>query len=326
MPDFQPDVGGHISCEKAKIGVVIATYNRSNVLRYAIESVLRQTLQAWELLVVGDACTDDTAAVVAAFCDPRIRFVNLERNCGEQSGPNNWGVAQLKTEFVAYLNHDDFYFDDHLSTAMNTLALAEADLVYSALICPLPTSDSQTCAGSNKFFLQGASSGDIYDPVLFVPASSWVLRRSLVSELGGWKSAHDCGMEPSHDFLFRAWRAGKKLASTGAVTVFCVPSGARESTYAKRASHEHDTYWHRMRSEPKFRETAITCAAFSLGGELIAANRRASSALLTRCKRWLFYAMCKLGYHPKDVRMRIKFGPGGLVRALRRRRGLTEDF
>jgi len=49
-----------------RISVVTATYNRSNVLRYAIESVRAQGFQDWELIVVGDACTDDTSEVVAA--------------------------------------------------------------------------------------------------------------------------------------------------------------------------------------------------------------------------------------------------------------------
>jgi GT2 family glycosyltransferase len=54
--------------------------------------VRAQTRSDWELIVVGDACTDDTADVVATFPDPRIRFVNLPENVGEQSGPNNEGV------------------------------------------------------------------------------------------------------------------------------------------------------------------------------------------------------------------------------------------
>lgn len=62
-----------------KVNIIVATYNRSNVLVHAIESVKCSTPTEWEMLVVGDACTDDTAEVVAGFHDTRIRFVNLEQ-------------------------------------------------------------------------------------------------------------------------------------------------------------------------------------------------------------------------------------------------------
>ena len=96
------------------ISVVIATYNRSGVLRFTIESVLRQTFESWELIVVGDGCTDDTETVVRQFDDDRISFVNLSRRTGEQSGPNNFGFALSTGAFVAFLNHDDLWLADHL--------------------------------------------------------------------------------------------------------------------------------------------------------------------------------------------------------------------
>ena len=71
------------------VSVVTATYNRSHVLRAAIASLLGQTLADWEQIVVDDACSDDTEQAIAAFADPRLRFVNLPVNIGEQSGPNN---------------------------------------------------------------------------------------------------------------------------------------------------------------------------------------------------------------------------------------------
>src|SRR5689334_3630760 len=90
--------------EQPSVSIIIATYNRANVLRYAIESVRWQTCTDWELWVVGDACTDDTEQVVRSFEDPRIHFLNLPKNVGDQSGPNNEGVRRSRGKFLAYLN------------------------------------------------------------------------------------------------------------------------------------------------------------------------------------------------------------------------------
>ena len=116
------------------MSIIVATYNRANVLRYAIESARRQTLTNWEMRVVGDCCTDDTDAVVGAFDDPRIHFVNLEKNCGDQSGPNNVGFQRSRGRFIAYLNHDDLWFPDHLSAAVNALEETGADLVWPMVV------------------------------------------------------------------------------------------------------------------------------------------------------------------------------------------------
>lgn len=69
--------------------VIMATYNWSTVLPYSIGSVINQTFTDWELLVVGDACTDDSGDVVANVGDPRVRWINLKTPTGHQSGPNH---------------------------------------------------------------------------------------------------------------------------------------------------------------------------------------------------------------------------------------------
>ena len=81
-------IGGIVSSEYIRqkprvfdgplVTVVIATYNRSEVLRYALASALGQTYRRLEVLVVGDACTDDSERVVAGFGDPRVTWTNLE--------------------------------------------------------------------------------------------------------------------------------------------------------------------------------------------------------------------------------------------------------
>src|ERR1700741_1065499 len=85
-----------ITMTSPRVSVIIATYNRSSVLRYAIASVLEQSMGDFELLVVGDCCTDDSEEVVADIKDPRIRWINLPANSGHQSGPNSRGLQEAR--------------------------------------------------------------------------------------------------------------------------------------------------------------------------------------------------------------------------------------
>ena len=74
-----------------QVSIVTSTYNRSAVLKRAIRSVLAQwDFSAWEMCIVGDCTPDDSAAVVASFGDPRLRFYNLP----EKSPPIAHGAIE----------------------------------------------------------------------------------------------------------------------------------------------------------------------------------------------------------------------------------------
>ncbi|MEO5819169.1 MAG: glycosyltransferase family 2 protein, partial [Vicinamibacteraceae bacterium] len=117
-----------------RVTVIIATYNWSNVLRYSVGSVLGQTFADFELLVVGDGCTDDSADVVAGMCDPRVRWINLPTNTRHQSGPNNEGLRQAHGEIIAYLGHDDLWLPHHLDAVVGALDRTGSDLAYALAI------------------------------------------------------------------------------------------------------------------------------------------------------------------------------------------------
>ena len=113
------------------ITVVVATYNRAIVLARSLRTVIAQTRQDWTALVIGDACTDATSQAISDLGDDRIRFVNLPNRFGEQAGPNSVGMALAETPYVAFLNHDDYWFPDHLERAVDTLRQEGRDLFWS---------------------------------------------------------------------------------------------------------------------------------------------------------------------------------------------------
>jgi glycosyltransferase involved in cell wall biosynthesis len=295
------------------ISVVMATYNRSRALALAIESVRWQTLADWELWVIGDACTDDTEQVVAAFQDPRIHFINLERNVGEQSGPNNIGVGRARGRYLAFLNHDDLWLPDHLEKMWQCLTELNADLVFAL-------GDAVLGSGANALLC--LAPGGIYEPGVSVPASCWLMRRELCDEVGPWRFYRECRSTPSQDWLYRAWRAGKKLRLAPHLTVVMFPSGDRPGAYTRADADEHQLYFQRMRTEPDFRARELTG---------IVTNYRTPwlrwypvRMLLQRAVKNTIIRLClALGLDPIGVSLLTRYWrKGGFIDHLRRIRGL----
>lgn len=104
----------------ALLTVVIPTYNRAAYLRVAIQSVLDQTYQDFEILVSDNASSDNTADVVASFGDARIRYHRHARNIGPTP---NWRfvMTQPQTEYIAPLADDDYYLPAHLETGLQAI-------------------------------------------------------------------------------------------------------------------------------------------------------------------------------------------------------------
>jgi len=94
--------------ERAKnptVSVIIPTYNRAHLLDRAIRSVLDQTYQDFELIVVDDGSSDPTAEVIATFADPRIYYLRHEKNRGAAAARNT-GIEASQGDYVAFLDSD----------------------------------------------------------------------------------------------------------------------------------------------------------------------------------------------------------------------------
>ncbi len=101
-----------------KFSVLLPTHNRADVVGFAIESVLNQSFKNFELLVVGDGCTDQTEAVVARFSkrDKRVKWFNFPKSAGFGYANRNSALKTAKGELVAYIGHDDLWLPNHLET------------------------------------------------------------------------------------------------------------------------------------------------------------------------------------------------------------------
>jgi|CXWL01.1.fsa_nt_gi CMP-N-acetylneuraminic acid synthetase len=114
-----------------KVTVYTTAYNYGLYLQQSIESVLRQTLQDWELIVIDDASTDETATVLTRYEEhPRIRVVRNQTNKGLVACAN-MALGMARGEYIVRLDADDFFDENALLVLSTTLdRQPEAGLVY----------------------------------------------------------------------------------------------------------------------------------------------------------------------------------------------------
>lgn len=95
-----------------KISVVIPLYNKEPHVKRALDSILNQTIQNFEIIVIDDGSTDNSAQVVKSFSDPRIRLI-MQENSGVSIARNK-GIKEAKSELIAFLDADDEWTSNYL--------------------------------------------------------------------------------------------------------------------------------------------------------------------------------------------------------------------
>jgi glycosyltransferase involved in cell wall biosynthesis len=172
------------------VSVVIPAYNRAASIRGAIESVLRQTWQDFELLIVDDGSTDGTLQAAAQIADPRIRLIENPRNMGA-AGARNTGIAEARGAWVAFQDSDDEWLPEKLAKQMARL---EADHRYVGAYCGLLTLGGLDAHAGERLQLRYVPDpgitpvdGDILVPLLranMISTQTLVVRRDIILALG----------------------------------------------------------------------------------------------------------------------------------------------
>lgn len=299
------------------VSVVVSTFNRSNVLRLTLESIKWQTVSNFEVWVIGDACTDNTEEVVAAVNDSRFHYYNLEENIGEQSGPNNEGVRRARGKYIAFLNHDDLWWPDHLETLIGGIEDCKTDLVFSMVDYVKSEKGRWNIHRTN-----GARSDFLYDPRITTPASCWLFRRELSEIVGPWNFYQDSHLVPSQDWLYRASKKDVSMQLVPWMTVAAFPSGKRKNSYVDSDDSEQKRYMERMRTEKEFR--AHELADIALGYRMHWLEFQAPEDLLSQAINNIWQKLAlKLGIHPTALRYGMRFHrKGWYLDKIRKNRGL----
>src|SRR5690625_4737905 len=101
--------------ENPIVSIITPAYNAERFIGETIESVLEQTYTNWEMIIVDDASTDQTAKIVQDYMkkDARIRFIQLNKNEGSAVARNT-AMREAKGQYLAFLDSDDLWFEHKL--------------------------------------------------------------------------------------------------------------------------------------------------------------------------------------------------------------------
>jgi GT2 family glycosyltransferase len=237
-----------------RVTIITATYNYSAVLRYAIRSALAQTFGDFEYWIVGDGCTDDSAAVVAEFHDARLHWHNLPTNSGSQSFPNNKGLELARGEYIAYLGHDDIWYPTHLEMLVRVL-----DAQHAAWAHPLAVMLGPAGSGVHELIGTVPPNGDVSAATYIT--SGVMHTRALVEKIGPGRGYRTLDIVPDREFHERALHAGAPLAHVEHLSVFKFPSAWRKNSYRDKPFHEQAAYLERMQTERDFLERELHAIA-----------------------------------------------------------------
>lgn len=106
---------------KPRFSIIMPAYNDEEYIVQAIESVLNQTYQSFELIVIDDGSTDSTSEALSRFREhPKVKIV-CQKN-GGTAAARNTGLRLASGEYIGFLDSDDFYTPDRLATIDNYLA------------------------------------------------------------------------------------------------------------------------------------------------------------------------------------------------------------
>ncbi len=123
-----------IAEQKPPVSVILPTYNRASELGKSMQSVLDQTYENLELIVVSDGSTDETEQVVKGFTDQRVRFVRSDKN-GGLAYARNLGIHEAQFELLAFHDDDDLWREEKLEKQIK--ALTEASMQTGFCYCEM---------------------------------------------------------------------------------------------------------------------------------------------------------------------------------------------
>lgn len=182
------------------VSIVTCTYNRGTLLKEAIASVLSQTYQDFEYIIVDDGSDDDTKSVVASFGDKRIQYMFHTRTGGHLSKLRNFADQFCQGRYIAYIDSDDLWEPNKLERQI--LAM-EASPQIGFSCTDILTFDNTGVLRPSLYGKKGSYTGNVFELMmqneLIICHTTLVIRRSCLMQVGPMDESLHSG---DHDRVF----------------------------------------------------------------------------------------------------------------------------
>jgi teichuronic acid biosynthesis glycosyltransferase TuaG len=179
------------------VSVVIPTHNRPDFLKRAIQSIIAQTYQEIEIIVISNGYNEINRHAAQSFRDARIIYVEQEDSGGPAS-PRNHGMRIAKGDYIAFCDDDDIWMPDKLEKQIMVL---EENLEYGLCYSNMLRFDDQ-----NVWFEKHEQGYATFNSLLYintVPISSVIVRKNLLNRVGLFCESKIVGDSEDYEFLLR---------------------------------------------------------------------------------------------------------------------------
>lgn len=201
-----------------EISVLLSVYNGEEYIQETIESILNQSFQDFEFIIIDDGSTDNTLSVIQSFSDPRIRLFKLGENRGVAKALN-FGLQHIRGKYIAKADADDLYSSDRLAIQKKFLDDRQEISLVGSFIEYFPNSKSME---SERNYLDKKNIWemrvntytdwkDVQEVIYWyccVIHSSVMIRSELLKEY----RYREFPMSEDYDLFYRLNKAGHKMA------------------------------------------------------------------------------------------------------------------
>lgn len=178
--------GDNVSNHNPKISIIMPVYNRQETIKNSIFCILNQSYTNFELIIVDDASTDNTSAIILSFEDERIKHIVLNKNVGAAAA-RNIGIRQSKGDWISFQDSDDYWEPDKLRKQVELINDRSPSIIFSSFIRYKYGSEEYIPRG--RKYVNLPKEGNLHNQLLlgnFIATPTVLIPKTFLEKVGGF--------------------------------------------------------------------------------------------------------------------------------------------